>query len=223
LAKVEKYFGGISAQPAPPKVDMSEPPQKEERRLTLEDSLARLPRIDMAYKIPPGSSPDRDALSVLGTVLSGGRSSRFYESIVRQKQLSSGVGAGSSGAVGPGLFSISATALPGKTLPELEEAIDGEVDRLKTAPIADWEIEKARIGARRSLVAGLGSSLNRAVQLSEDALFYNDPDRINTRADRIAKVSAADVQRVATQYLIKTNRSVVLTMPKAPAAGRGGQ
>jgi zinc protease len=61
------------------------------------------------------------------------------------------------------------------------------------------------------------------VQLSEDALFYNDPDRINTRADRIAKVSAADVQRVATQYLIKTNRSVVLTMPKAPAAGRGGQ
>jgi zinc protease len=111
----------------------------------------------------------------------------------------------------------------GKTLPELEEAIDGEVDRLKTAPIADWEIEKARIGARRSLVAGLGSSLNRAVQLSEDALFYNDPDRINTRADRIAKVSAADVQRVATQYLIKTNRSVVLTMPKAPAAGRGGQ
>jgi zinc protease len=114
LAKVEKYFGGISAQPAPPKVDMSEPPQKEERRLTLEDSLARLPRIDMAYKIPPGSSPDRDALSVLGTVLSGGRSSRFYESIVRQKQLSSGVGAGSSGAVGPGLFSISATALPGK-------------------------------------------------------------------------------------------------------------
>jgi predicted Zn-dependent peptidase len=223
LAKIEKYFGAIFAQPAPPKVDITEPPQKEERRLTLEDSLARLPRIDMAYKVPPGSSPDRDALSVLGTILSGGRSSRFYESIVRQKQLSSGVGAGTDGRVGPGLFAISGTALPGKTLKELEEAIDQEVDRVKTAPIADWEIEKARIGARRAFVAGLGSSLNRAVQLSEDALFYDDPGRINTRADRIAKVSAADVQRVANQYLVKTNRSVVLTTTKEPAAGRGGQ
>jgi zinc protease len=223
LAKVEKYFGAIPSQPAPPKVDLTEPAQKEERRVTLDDSLARLPRIDMAYKIPPGSSPDRDALSVLGTILSGGRSSRFYEAIVRQKQLSSGVAAGTDGSVGPGLFTVSGTALPGKTLQDLEQAIDQEIDRVKTAPIADWELEKARIGARRSLVAGLGSSLNRAVQLSEEALFYNDPDRINTRADRIAKVSAADVQRVANQYLVNTNRSIVLTMPKAPAAGRGGQ
>ena len=223
VAKMEKYFGAIPTQPAPPKVDMSEPAQKEERRLTLEDGLARLPRIDMAYKIPEGSSSDRDVLSVLGTVLSGGRSSRFYESIVRQKQLSSGVGAGTDGSVGPGLFAVSGTALPGKTLQELEAAIDQEIDRVKTSPIADWEIEKARTGARRGFVAGLGSSLNRAIQLSENALFYNDPDRINTTADRIAKVSAADVQRVANQYLVKTNRSVVLTMPKAPAAGRGGQ
>ena len=223
LAKVEKYFGGIAAQPAPPKVDMTEPPQKEERRLTLEDGLARLARIDMAYKIPPGSSPDRDALSVLGTILSGGRSSRFYESIVRQKQLSNGVGAGTDGSIGPGLFAVSGTVLPGKTLKELEEAIDQETDRVKTAPIADWEIEKARTGARRSLVAGLGSSVNRAVQLSEDALFFDDPDRINTQADRIAKVTAADVQRVANQYLVKSNRSVVWTVPKPPAAGRGGQ
>jgi len=223
LAKVEKHFGGIAAQPAPPKVDMTEPPQKEERRLTLEDGLARLARIDMAYKIPPGSSPDRDALSVLGTILSGGRSSRFYESIVRQKQLSNGVGAGTDGSIGPGLFAVSGTVLPGKTLKELEEAIDQETDRVKTAPIADWEIEKARTGARRSLVAGLGSSVNRAVQLSEDALFFDDPDRINTQADRIAKVTAADVQRVANQYLVKSNRSVVWTVPKPPAAGRGGQ
>ena len=145
---------------------MTEPRQTEERRLTLDDALARLPRIDMAYKIPPSSSPDTDALSVLGTILSAGRSSRFYESIVRQKQLSTGVGAGTDGSRGPGLFNISATALPGKTLKDLEDAIDQEVERVKTAPIADWEIQKARTGARRSFVAGLGSSFNRAVQLS---------------------------------------------------------
>jgi zinc protease len=222
LAKMEKYFGAIPKQPAPPQVDMSEPPQTEERRLTLEDPLARLPRLDMAFKIPPSSSPDSDALSVLGTVLSGGRSSRFYESIVRQKQLSSGVNAGTDGSRGPGLFAISAVAMPGKTLAELEAAIDQETERVKTAPIEDWEIEKARIGARRSFVSGLGSSFNRAYQLSENAMFFDDPDRINTRADRIAKVTAADVQRVARQYLVKTNRSVVLTTPK-PAAPKGGQ
>jgi zinc protease len=222
LAKVEKYFGAIPRQPAPPQVDMTEPPQTEERRLTLEDALARLPRVDMAYKVPPTSSPDSDPLSVLSTILSGGRSSRFYESIVRQKQLSSVVGAGTGVSRGPGLFVISATALPGKTLAELEAAIDQETERVKTAPIEDWEIEKARIGARRSFVGGLGSSVNRAIQLSENALFFDDPDRINTRADRIAKVTAADVQRVARQYLVKTNRSVVLTTPR-PAAPKGGQ
>ena len=219
LSKAEKYFGAVPSQPPPPQVDMTEPRQTE----TLDDALARLPRIDMAYKIPPSSSPDTDALSVLGTILSAGRSSRFYESIVRQKQLSTGVGAGTDGSRGPGLFNISATALPGKTLKDLEDAIDQEVERVKTAPIADWEIQKARTGARRSFVAGLGSSLTRAVELSQDAMFFNDPDRINTRADRIATITAADVQRVANQYLVKTNRSVVLTIPKPAAPARGGE
>jgi zinc protease len=222
LAKMEKYFGGIPSQPAPSVVDMTEPPQTAERRLTLDDALARLPRIDMAYKIPPSSSPDTDALSVLGTILSGGRSSRFYESIVRQKQLSSGVSAGSGVSRGPGLFRISATALPGKALSDLEAAIDQETERIHAAPIADWEMEKARVGARRSLVNGLGSSLNRAIQLSQNALFFDEPNRINTQADRIAKVTAEDVQRVAKHYLLKTNRSVVVTLPKPPAP-KGGQ
>jgi zinc protease len=222
LAKMEKYFGGIPSQPAPSVVDMTEPPQTAERRLTLDDALARLPRIDMAYKIPPSSSPDTDALSVLGTILSGGRSSRFYESIVRQKQLSSGVSAGSGVSRGPGLFRISATALPGKALSDLEAAIDQETERIHAAPIADWEMEKARVGARRSLVNGLGSSLNRAIQLSQNALFFDEPNRINTQADRIAKVTAVDVQRVAKHYLLKTNRSVVVTLPKPPAP-KGGQ
>jgi zinc protease len=52
-------------------------------------------------------------------------------------------------------------------------------------------------------------------------MFFNDPNRLNTREDRIAKVTAADVQRVAKQYLVKTNRTVVLTMPKG-AAAQGG-
>ena len=87
---------------------------------------------------------------------------------------------------------------------------------------SDWELQKARNSARANFIGGLGSSLNRAIQMSEDALAFDDPGRINTRAAAIAKVTAADVQRVAKQYLVKSNRTVVVTTPKA-AAPKGVQ
>jgi zinc protease len=214
LEKLRKHFGSIPRQQAPPPVDMTEPPQTAERRTQIDDPLARLPRLDMAYKIPPGDAPDADALGVLASILSGGRSSRFNEAIVRQKQLSPGVFAGAAETRGPGLFSINGVAAPGRTLADLEAAIDAEIEKIKEAPIADWEIEKARTSARAALVGNLGSSLSRAMSLSQYALFYDKPDKINTRADDIAKVTAADVQRVARRYLVTTSRTVVLTMPK---------
>ncbi len=217
LDKVRTYFEKIPLQPAPPPVDMTEPPQTAERRTTIEDALARLPRLDLAYKIPPAGSPDSDALSVLSTVLSGGRSSRLYEAIVRQKQLSSGVSAGAVEGRGPGLFRFTGTPLPGKTPAELEAAIEEEIGKIQSAPIADWEMQKARNSARASFIGGLGSALNRAIELTENAIAFDDPGRINTRADAIAKVTAADVQRVAKQYLVNTNRTVVVTTPKASA------
>jgi zinc protease len=221
IEKARKYFEAIPSQPAPPAVDMTEPPQTEERRATLEDPLARLPRLDMAYKVPPSSSPDDDALTVMGTILSGGRSGRFYEAIVRQKQLATGVSAGSGERRGPGLFNVVGTVQPGKAVADLEAAIDEEIERIKSGPIADWEIEKARTGARSGFVNSVGSSLQRAILLSQYAMFYDKPDLINTRADSIAKVTAADVQRVAKQYLVKTGRTVVITLPKA-APAKGG-
>src|SRR4051794_4434194 len=221
LAKLERYFGAIPRQQPPAAVDMTEGQQTEERRLTIDDRLARLARLDIAYRIPPSSSPDTDAIEVLATVLSGGRSSRFYESIVRQKQLSTGVSAFAEESRGPGLFKVIGTVLPGKSLAELEAAVDAEIDRLKTEPVAAWEIEKARTSARRAFVSSLGSSLSKAVQLSQDTLYYDDPGRINTEEERMAKVTAADVQRVARQYLVKTGRTVVQTVPK-PAAPNGG-
>jgi predicted Zn-dependent peptidase len=177
LEKVRNYFEGIPSQPQPPPVDMTEPPQTAERRSTIEDPLARLPRLDMAYKIRAAGSLSH----------------------------------------GPGLFQFGGTPLPGKTPAELEGAIDEEIAKIQSAPIADWEMQKARNSARTSFIAGLGSTLNRAIQLSEDALAFNDPGRINTRAASIAKVTAADVQRVAKQYLVKTNRTVIVTTPKATA------
>jgi zinc protease len=223
LEKVRKYFESIPSQPAAPAVDMTEPEQKEERRRTLEDGLARLARIDMVYKIPPSSHADYDALQVLGTVLSSGRANRFYENIVRQKELSTGVSAFAGESRGPGLFGIVGTVTPGKAVADLEAAIDAEIERVKTGPIEGWEMEKARNNARSQLVNNLGSALGRAITLGEDALFYDQPGRINTTADRIAKVTPEDVQRVAKQYLVKTGRTVIITVPKAAPAPTKGE
>ena len=220
LEKVKKYFGAIPRQPNPPAVDTTEPAQTEERRTNIDDPLARLPRIDMAYHVPSSSSPDYDALTVLSSILSSGRSSRLYESVVRQQQLAANVSAGVGETRGPGLFTVTATPTPGKSVADLDSAIDAEFEKVKTAPIETWELEKARIAARRNYVASQGSSLQRAISLSQNAMFYNDPDLLAKRQERLEKVSAADVQRVAKLYLIKTNRTVVTSTPKP--AGRGG-
>ena len=92
---------------------------------------------------------------------------------------------------------------------------------MKTGPITDAELAKASSSAERSAVSIQGSSLGRAITLSQDAIFYNDPVRFEQDVDRTKHVTAADVQRVAAKYLVKTNRTVVITTPKA-AAGRGG-
>jgi len=227
LEKVRKYFEGIPRQPDPPSVDMTEPPQTEERRQTIDDPLARLARVDIAYHIPQSLTPDADALFVLSNILTSGRSSRTYESIVRQKQLSSGVNAGGSESRGPTLFRIQATVMPGKSVADLEQAIYEELEKIKIGKIEEWEIEKARNIAHRSFVSTLGSSLQRATEISRLAVYYNEPGLINTRWTRFSKITAADVQRVARQYFTPQNRTVVITSPKPPVAAsvdpqRGG-
>src|SRR6185369_8302972 len=113
--------------------------------------------------------PDGDAVDVLTLILSAGRSSRFYENIVRQKQLAVNLNAFDPDSRGPRLLRIIATPTPGKSIDGLEAAIDAEIERIKPGPVADWEMDKARNTARRQLVANLGQSLARAVQLAEFA------------------------------------------------------
>jgi predicted Zn-dependent peptidase len=216
-----KYFEPIPAQAAPPAVDISQPPQDAERRLDIADPLARLPRLDISYRVPSSVSPDDDAIDVLALVVAGGRSSRFYERVVRQQQLAVSVNAGAPNSRGPRLFRITATPAPGKSIQELESAIYAEIDRVKTAPIEDWEMEKARNSSRRAFVAMLATSLSRAIGLAEYALVYDDPGQINTRWQRIGKLTAGDIQRVAREYLVAAARSVIVTRPQA-SAGRGG-
>jgi zinc protease len=220
-ALARKYFESTPSQPAPPPVDVSQPPQAAERRLALDDALARLPRVDISYRIPPSTSPDSDTIDALTRVLAGGRSSRFYEAIVRQQQIAVNVGAFAGDSRGPRLFRIVATLAPGKSPKDAEGAVYAEIEKLKTGTIESWEVDKAKNSAKRQLVNDVSSSLRRAINLAEYALYFNDPGRINTGWNQIDRVNAADVQRVAKQYLTPENRSVIVTTPK-PAAGRGG-
>ena len=218
LEKVQKYFGGLPSQPAPAKADTAEPSQREEKRRALDDPLARLVLIDVGYHVPGGLSPDMDALNALASILGTGRSSRLYDSLVRRQQLAVQIDTGSAAQKGPGLFYVEAVAAPGKPVADVEAAMYAEVEKIKSSPIQDWELEKARNAAKRGLVGAIRNSLQRAILLARYGVFYKDPGVINTRYERIAAVTAADVQRVAKQYLVPANRTVVITSPKAAAA-----
>jgi predicted Zn-dependent peptidase len=225
LAKIRSSFESIPRQPDPPAVDMTEPQQKEERRDTLSDMLARAPRIDLAYKAVPGNTADYYALEVLDAVLQTGQSSRLYQKLVKEKEMVTAVSGRMDEKRGVGAFYSNATLRPGVKTEDVEAAIYAEIERLKKEPIADWELQKAKNTTRRNLINGLQSSLLQAITIGQYAVYYNDPSLINTRLEKVAAVTKEDVQRVANKYLLDTNRTVVITMPQAkgkPATGSTG-
>jgi zinc protease len=226
LAKIRSSFESIPRQPDPPAVDMAEPQQNAERRDSLNDMLARAPRVDLAYKAVPGNTADFYALQVLGAVLQSGQSSRLYQKLVKEKEMVTSVGGFMDEKRGVGAFFSNATLRPGVKTDDVEAAIYAEIERLKKEPIADWELQKAKNTTRRNVINGLQSSLFTAISIGQYAVYYNDPSLINTRLDKVAAVTKEDVQRVANKYLLDTNRTVVITMPQAkpkPATGSTGQ
>jgi zinc protease len=222
LAKIRANFEGIPRQPTPPAVDMTEPQQTAERRASLEDLLARAPRVDLAYKAVAGNTSDFYALQVLSAVLQSGQSSRLYQKLVKEKEMVTGVGGFMDEKRGVGAFYSNATLRPGTKMEDVEAVIYAEIDRLKEEPIADWELQKAKNTTRRNLINGLQSSISRAITLGQYTVYYNEPGLINARLDKVAAVTKEDVQRVAKKYLVDTNRTVVITMPKAKAKSATG-
>lgn len=214
MAKMEKYFGPIPSQPTPPQPDVAEPEQHGERRATIEDNFAQLPRVDIVYKLPAGNSPDIYALDVLGDVLAAGQSSRLYQKLVKDQEAAAQVFGGTQEQRGTSLELFIALVRPGKTPAEVEKSILEEIKRVQDQPVTDQELDKIRMRSRSNQINQLRGSLGRAVQLSQNAVYYNDPGRINTYEEHIQKVTKEDIQRVAKKYLQDANRSVIVTMPK---------
>ena len=223
LVKVKKYFESIPSQPTPPGVDIVEPAQTAERRFTVEDGLAQLPLMLIAYKTTTGNQADIYALQLLGTILGGGQSSRLYQKLVKEKQLVLGANSNGDNRRGPNAFSISATIAPGKKVEDAEAAIYAEIGRLQTEGVTEAELDKAKAGRRRAAIQSRQSSLGRAIALTEAATFWNDPNYINTGLDKYMAVTAADVQRVAQQYLKAANRTVGIAIPKPKGNAKPGE
>ncbi len=219
LDKIEKYFGNIPSQPPPPVPDMSEPKQTAERRKTIEDPLAQIPRLDIAWRIPPGNTPDWYAMFVLGEILSSGQSSRFYRTFVREKQLAVQEGAGPMERRGPSLFMVDMAVVPGKDLKEVEQLVYEELEKVKNEPVTDAELQKVRIALKRGKIEQLEGTLGRAEDLGENAIFYNDPNVINTASDKLMSVTKEQIQKAARTYLTANNRTVVTTLPKPRTGG----
>jgi predicted Zn-dependent peptidase len=233
LAKVKKYFGSIPRQDPPQPVDLTEPPKSGERRATIEDKLARLTRLDIAYRIPPSGQPDSRALSVAASILGGGgggfggrgggggaNSSRLYQKLVLDKEVAVQVSCATDRRAGPGFFHISATLRPGKTAEEVEGLISEEIAKLDAEPVTAKELQRVRISLRRSAELRL-TALSRAQALADDAAVYDDPNRINTELDYQLAITAADIQRAAKARLLASDRVVVVTLPAASRRSGG--
>ena len=224
LAKVKKYFEGIPTQPAPARPDMTEPAQTAERRKSIEDGFAQVPRLDIVYKIPSYSSPDYTPMNVLMSILGSGQSSRLYQKLVKEKEQAANVFANAAPRRATGLASVVALVRPGVKLEDVEQTVFGEIEKLQAEPVADWELEKVRLKYRHDHAAQLSSTLTRAVLLAYFTVAWNDPEVLNSEESRLDAVTKDDLQRVAKKYLIPTNRSVIATIPKPKSAtGAAGE
>lgn len=234
LAKVKKFFGNIPRQTPPVPADLSEAAKNGERRGKLDDPLARLTRIDLAYRIPPSGTPDARALTAAASILGGGggfggrggggggNNSRLYLKLVQEKELVTNVSCNTDRRVGSGTFHISATLRPGKTPEEVEGLIGEEIARLHSEPVTAKELARVRISVRRGAESRL-TALSRAQALADAAAVFDDPNKVNTDSDLQLAVSAADIQRAAKAHLLTANRVVFVTNPAGGAQGQGGR
>ncbi len=221
---LEKYFGRLPSRPQPDERTTTEPPQNAERRVVLQDMSQ--PLYLEGYHRPDYRSPDDAVYDAIADLMSNGRTSRLYRSLVRDKKIAS-YSAGFTGLPGnkyPHLFAFYAFPLPGHKPDEMADAIHAEIEKLKTEDISDEELKMIKTRAKADLIRGLGSNEGLASSMALYQARYDDWRELFASVDRIDKVTKADIRRVANQTFIPTNRTVgiIETKAAAPADQKGG-
>ena len=213
---VEQYFGSIAAgDGAVPRVTIREPEHHEERRIERRKAVP-LPAYVAGYYIPHDGHPDSYPLTLASSILSEGRSSRVYQSLVYDKQLALQADAFSSVREHPNLFMTILIMNQGESLEEGEAALDAEFQKMMTDPVTDAELEKAKNQIRSSYIMGRQTVRDKANALGHAALIHQDTATAVDEFELFMKVTKEDIMRVIGQYLDPANRTVVTVLPPAP-------
>jgi predicted Zn-dependent peptidase len=201
-----KYFASIPSGPKPEPVRTEEPPQRGERRVTMED--AAQPVVLIAYHQPNVNHPDNPALEVVSEIVGVGRTSRLYKDLVKEKRIAVSASAGLNPSKYPSLFMFRVMPARGHTTQECEQAVYAQIEKLKTEPVSAQELAKAKTCSRAGLIRQLDSNSGLAAELTFYEVVTGDWRNLFQQLDKIEQVTAADVQRVAQTYFTKKNRTV---------------
>ncbi len=212
---VQKYFADIPPGPPIARLQKWVPTLEEEKRIIMEDRVS-LPRVYMAWHTPPYYAPDDAELDILSSILSQGKASRLYKSLVYDKQIAQEIWSYQASNEIASTFRIVATAKPGHTLEELEKEIERQLEIIKSTPPSEEEVTEAKNSYEASFFRSIqyvGGFRGKADQLNEYNIYLGDPGYMEKDLARYRKVTPADVQRVAKTYLDAERRVVLHVVP----------
>ena len=208
IRMAEKYFGPLPARPVAPGIRTVEPEQPGERRIQVEWEAN--PYMVIGYHRPSVNHEDDIVFDVISFLLSYGRTSQLYKRLVEEQQIAVQVDTVASfpGKKYPTLFVLVGAPLAPHTLEELEEAMYAELEKLKTEPVDERELQKVINNVEASFVASLSSNSGLASQLTHAQGVLGDWRAIEEQIKQIKAITAEDVMRVAKTYFTKQNRTV---------------
>lgn len=206
LAKT--YFEPIKAQPKPREVHTVEPKQLGERRVYVQKPSATSANILMAFHIPETGHSDYYPLSMLASILGDGQSSRLYRGLVDDQQLATSVFTYMPDSFDPNLFYVWATAANGIKAKSLEKAMIAEINKIMHSGVIDTELTKIKNIAQVDFYRTLATINGKANTLGTYSLFFGDHSKMFSAISDMNQVTTADIKRVASQYLTKSNRTV---------------
>ncbi|MGA2134990.1 MAG: pitrilysin family protein [Bryobacteraceae bacterium] len=214
MTLARKYLEPIPRQEPPPPVRTKEPVQLGERRVVVRKP-AQLPIELVAYHVPETKSPDDAPLDVLEALLVHGQSSRLYNRLVDKEQLVLNVNAYRENSLDPGLLIFSLSPRSGIEPARAEKALFEELERLRNEAPSAQELRKAKNQLLADHYRQMKTIAGRANLLGVYEVYYGDYRKLFTVEQQLEAVSAADVQRVARQYLTDTNRTIATLIPEA--------
>jgi predicted Zn-dependent peptidase len=209
------YFGRYQAKPKAAEQLPTEPKQTEMREVTVR--LPSQPWYLEGYHRPGMNHPDHVVYELIGSILSDGRTSRLYKSLVEIQRLAL-TAQGFSGFPGdkyPNLILFYALTAPGHTVDEVAAALNQEIERLKTEPVSAQELERVKTQSRAGLLRSLNSNSGMAELLLEYEVKTGSWKNLFKELEAIASVTPADIQRVATATFQPQNRTIGRLLPKA--------